>query len=195
MASPAAALATLPTHPHPCLPAVAETMVLMECDYVTPSFFRELEKEYQSGLHSEGGGLEGAGDADDRMAQLARGAWLLWGRREAAGGCGCWGQPRQEGTSGLLQVHEHDHKLSLLLPAAAGMPQHSGDTGDSDDDSEAPESAPPTARSAISRETSPQPKLPQLRDDLKAGWLEKRSGDSSNLNALPVDSWKWQRRW
>lgn len=40
-----------------------------------------------------------------------------------------------------------------------------------------------------------QGKLPQLRDDLKAGWLEKRSGDSSNLNALPVDSWKWQRRW
>ena len=31
--------------------------------------------------------------------------------------------------------------------------------------------------------------------DLKAGWLEKRSGDSSSLNALPVDSWKWQRRW
>lgn len=30
--------------------AVAETMVQMECDYVTPSFFRELEKEYQSGL-------------------------------------------------------------------------------------------------------------------------------------------------
>jgi hypothetical protein len=34
-----------------------------------------------------------------------------------------------------------------------------------------------------------------MRDDLKAGWLEKRSGDSSSLNALPVDSWKWQRRW
>ena len=37
----------------PCsmrLCAVAETMVMMECDYVTPSFFRELEKEYQSGL-------------------------------------------------------------------------------------------------------------------------------------------------
>jgi hypothetical protein len=33
------------------------------------------------------------------------------------------------------------------------------------------------------------------RDDLKAGWLDKRSGDTSNLSALPVDSWKWQRRW
>ena len=42
---------------------------------------------------------------------------------------------------------------------------------------------------------APQAKLPQLRDDLKAGWLEKRSGDSSSLNALPLDSWKWQRRW
>ena len=36
--------------------AVAETMVQMECDYVTPSFFRELEKEYQSGLRRCGAG-------------------------------------------------------------------------------------------------------------------------------------------
>lgn len=35
----------------------------------------------------------------------------------------------------------------------------------------------------------------QLPPDMKAGWLEKRSGDSSSLNALPVDSWKWQKRW
>ncbi|EFN56232.1 hypothetical protein CHLNCDRAFT_57648 [Chlorella variabilis] len=120
---------------------VAETMVQMECNYVTPSFFRELEQEYQSGLKSEDEGLEGAAEPEDRMAQLARG-----------------------------------------VPA--------GDGGESDDDSEAPD----TARSAISRE-SPPAKLPQLRDDLKAGWLEKRSGDSSSLNALPLDSWKWQRRW
>lgn len=33
------------------------------------------------------------------------------------------------------------------------------------------------------------------RDDLKAGWLEKRTGEGSNLAALPVNSWKWQRRW
>lgn len=53
-------------------------MVQMECDYVTPSFFRELEKEYQSGLMSEGGALDGAVEQpDDRMAQLARGALLL----------------------------------------------------------------------------------------------------------------------
>lgn len=125
--------------------------------------------------------------------------------------------------------------------------QHS--EGDSDDDSEPPESSPATARSAISRETSPPVgcswvgsgvvpcrggravqsasarslhavlwvshsltrlhRLPahlccavqakalqqQLPPDMKAGWLEKRSGDSSSLNALPVDSWKWQKRW
>jgi hypothetical protein len=53
-------------------------MVRMECDYVTPSFFRELEKEYQSGLRSEGEGLEGASEPEgDRMAQLARGALAL----------------------------------------------------------------------------------------------------------------------
>ncbi len=32
------------------------------------------------------------------------------------------------------------------------------------------------------------------RDDLKAGWLEKRTGESSSLASLPVNSWKWQRR-
>lgn len=56
-------------------------MVQMECDYVTPSFFRELEKEYQSGLMSDGGALDGAVEQpDDRMAQLARGALLRQGR-------------------------------------------------------------------------------------------------------------------
>jgi hypothetical protein len=126
---------------------VAETMVQMECDYVTPSFFRELEKEYQSGLRSDGG-IEGAEEPDERMVQMQR-----------------------------------------------GQMQHS--EGDSDDDSEAPESSPATARSAISRETSPPAKAlqQQLPPDMKAGWLEKRSGDSSSLNALPVDSWKWQKRW
>lgn len=49
-------------------------MVQMECNYVTPSFFRELEREYQSGLKSEDGALEGAAEPEDRMAQLARGA-------------------------------------------------------------------------------------------------------------------------
>lgn len=57
--------------------AVAETMVQMECNYVTPSFFRELEQEYQSGLKSEDEGLEGAAEPEDRMAQLARGACAL----------------------------------------------------------------------------------------------------------------------
>lgn len=124
---------------------VAETMVQMECNYVTPSFFRDLEKDYQSGLMSDDGALDGAVGQEDRMAQLAR-----------------------------------------------GMPQPpGGDDVESDDESEPPASA----RSAISRESSPQGKPPQLRDDLKAGWMEKRSGDSSNLNALPLDSWKWQRRW
>ena len=32
------------------------------------------------------------------------------------------------------------------------------------------------------------------RDDLKAGWLDKRAGEGSNLASLPVSSVKWQRR-
>lgn len=57
----------------------------MECDYVTPSFFRELEKEYQSGLMSDGGALDGAVEVpDDRMAQLAHGAPAQEGPGRAA---------------------------------------------------------------------------------------------------------------
>jgi hypothetical protein len=48
-----------------CTPlrAVAETMVQMEVDYVTPSFFRELEKQYQAEQ----------GQGEDRLDQLATG--------------------------------------------------------------------------------------------------------------------------
>jgi hypothetical protein len=51
-------------------------MVQMECNYVSPAFFRELEKEYQSeaAVGAEDGGAEGDVDPEDRMAQLARGA-------------------------------------------------------------------------------------------------------------------------
>ncbi|RMZ57600.1 hypothetical protein APUTEX25_001800 [Auxenochlorella protothecoides] len=43
---------------------VASTMVAMECDYVTPSFFRELEREWQEAQHGGAGGdgEEGAGE-------------------------------------------------------------------------------------------------------------------------------------
>ena len=45
-------------------------MVQMECDYVTPSFFRELEKQYQ--LEQQAQGQEGEG-GNDRLNQLATG--------------------------------------------------------------------------------------------------------------------------
>ena len=64
----------LPCSIPPCLlsmpRAVAETMVQMECDYVTPSFFRELEKQYQ--LEQQAQGAEGEG-GNDRLNQLATG--------------------------------------------------------------------------------------------------------------------------
>lgn len=52
----------------------------MEIDYVSPSYFRELEKQYQAeqGMGGEPGGADQA-----RLDQLARGAlWavrVLWG--------------------------------------------------------------------------------------------------------------------
>eukprot|EP00887_Chlorella_sp_A99_P004268 scaffold15.g4268.t1 len=128
---------------------VAETMVQMECDYVTPSYFREMEREFQS---QHAAGVAGGASSNDRLDALAQG-------RVTA-------------------------------------------TGDDDSDDESTEPSPaPSSRASISRETSPTgkpggppPGVPQ-RADLKMGWLEKRTGDSSNLSALPVDSWRWQRRW
>lgn len=32
-------------------------------------------------------------------------------------------------------------------------------------------------------------------NDLKAGYLEKRIGEGSGRGAIPVESWKWQKRW
>ena len=218
---PAAAAAPLPR-------AVAETMVQMECDYVTPSFFRELEKEYQSGLRRRVlpmCGLfcwcgvasrrpcarlcRGLGCQElhgccrmlspslrcGRPACLQRGRWA-GGRRGpqrphgAAAArwvlgvislgwavaptlpCCCKGQHwRRVGLGwGLLCSAHLDAPAGPRWPQGwrpqraptccacgaslcAGNLQHS--EGDSDDDSEAPESSPATARSAISRETSP----------------------------------------
>lgn len=47
----------------------------MEVDYVTPSFFRELEKQYQA----EQGGGAGVPPGQERLDQLATGAGF-WGR-------------------------------------------------------------------------------------------------------------------
>ncbi len=32
-------------------------------------------------------------------------------------------------------------------------------------------------------------------NDLKAGYLEKRIGEGSGRGAIPVEAWKWQKRW
>ena len=57
----------------PFFPAVAEVMVQMECDYVTPSFFRELERAHQLEAAAAGSGTGPAGQGEDRLAQLAAG--------------------------------------------------------------------------------------------------------------------------
>ncbi|KAL6777607.1 hypothetical protein ACKKBG_A14925 [Auxenochlorella protothecoides x Auxenochlorella symbiontica] len=121
---------------------VASTMVAMECDYVTPSFFRELEREWQEAQHGGAGGD---------------------GEEGAGGGAG---------------------------PGAPAI-RDAGD--DDDDDSEDGVADGEAGRGSATPGSAPPPV--STAPDLKGGWLDKRSGDSSSLNALPVDSWKWQRRW
>lgn len=45
------------------------------------------------------------------------------------------------------------------------------------------------------QQQQPQQRGPPNRDDMKMGWLEKRTGEGSSLASLPVNSWKWQRRY
>ena len=127
---------------------VAEAMVQMECDYVTPSFFRDLEKRWQEeaagGMIDDDGLGRGDGPGRDRLAALAAG-------------------------------------------------EVSADVDGADSDEESTVDGGNTPSAAVPR-VSPSISQPQ-RADLKGGWLEKRAGDTSNLQALPVDSWRWQKRW
>jgi hypothetical protein len=125
---------------------VAAMMVAMECDYVTPSFFRDLERRWQE----EAAG--GAGPGRDRMDALAAGE-VPYGEEE----------------------EEDDDGESAADGGAPGAGSPPGARG----------AAPPPAGAPA----------PPLRADLRAGWLEKRAGDSSSLASLPVESWRWQRRW
>lgn len=131
---------------------VAATMVAMECDYVTPSFFRELEREYQ----------------ESRLV-------------EAGNGTGAEG----EGVDGVRRSTTGDESEEEGGPESAGGPEASPASRGSAISSSAPS---PSGRPA------PPPPAPAGPTDLKAGWLEKRSGDGGGVS-LPVDSWKWQRRW
>ena len=140
---------------------VATAMVQMECDYVTPSFFRELEKRWQE---------------------------------EAAGAMGVDedGNPIQNPTQSPPQRDRLDALAAGEVSADAEM--------DEDSDAETTEggggSTPSRGNSASSPpKPPPQSQQAPYRADLKTGWLEKRAGDTSNLQALPVDSWRWQKRW
>lgn len=132
---------------------VAEAMVQMECDYVTPSFFRDLERRWQeeaaAGLSQDGPGPDGG----------------------------------------------HMDRLDAL---ATGQVSVDAEGDDSDNESTAETGTSPQAPGALARANTGSPpaaRAMQQRADMKAGWLEKRAGDSSSLSSLPVDSWRWQKRW
>ena len=86
--------------PHPPHAAVAETMVQMECSYVTPSYFREMEREYRSGLAAEpadpldmlaaGRVSQQSGGADDSGARDRGGGGRAMGARARALAGGLW---------------------------------------------------------------------------------------------------------
>lgn len=129
---------------------VASTMVQMECDYVTPSFFRELEKQWQEA--AAGAGEDGGDEQKDRLDALAAG--------EVSADMDGEDSDNEDGSTGAMS------------PASSMARSSSNPPG-----------------------SPPGPPQQHQRADLKSGWLEKRAGDGSNLQALPVDSWRWQKRW
>lgn len=112
---------------------VASVMVQMECDYVTPSYFRDLERQWQEEAASAG--LENGEVAVDNN-----------------------------------EVGDYE------------------DHGDDSDEEHADDMSSP-------RDVGGKEGKSQNREDWMAGWLEKKAGETSNLSSLPVDSWRWQKRW
>ena len=118
---------------------VASVMVQMECDYVTPSFFRELERQWQEEYALQQGGGE---------------------------------------TNGVSSPGDADYQQI--------SPQ--GDQDSDDSDSMSPRES--------GGQFATKEQLDAARNgDWKAGWLEKKTGDSATLSSSPMDSWRWQKRW
>jgi dynamin 1/3 len=135
---------------------VAETMVQMECDYVTPSFFRELEKQWQ-----EAAGVGGEDGHRDRIDALAAGEVSA----------------EMDGDYDSDNESTAEAMSSPGSSAGGGGAQRAGSAG------------------AAGSPAGPQMQQLSQRADLKVGWLDKRAGDTSNLQAVPVDSVRWQKRY
>jgi len=127
---------------------VAETMVQMECDYVTPSFFRELEKQWQ-----EAAGVGGEDEPRDHIDALAAG----------------------EVSADMDEDYDSDNESTAEAMSSPGSIER--------------------RTSSTGSPAAPQMQQLSQRPDLKVGWLDKRAGDTSNLQAVPVDSVRWQKRY
>lgn len=139
---------------------VASTLVQMECDYVTPSFFREMERQWQEESSQ-------SGDVGSPEVQSPN-------------------RPHDEGA-------EEDQTGDASSPS---------DANDADDlspelhveDSEGSAAGSPRSPENQDKRDRNRPKGSNQKPQWKAGWLDKRAGDSANLST-PVESWKWQKRW
>lgn len=129
---------------------VAEMMVQMECDYVTPSFFRELERQWQEEAAAAAMGQNG----DGHMIESPR----------------------------------------MQSPQTETSQSRGGGDDDSDEDSGYDQKMSPRESNGM---VANREQIEQISrsSEVKAGWLEKRAGDSSSLSSLPVESWRWQKRW
>lgn len=123
--------------------SVASAMVQMECDYVTPSYFRDLERQWQE---------QAAGSIEN-------------------GGADVYDGQDESSQSRLTYAAEENSDTDGSQEAVS--PRQSRDAPANQKEGEA------STRSG----------------EGKAGWLEKRAGDSSNFSSLPVESWRWQKRW
>ena len=139
---------------------VASTLVQMECDYVTPSFFREMERQWQEESVQNGDvgspQLQSPGRSQDQGAET-----------------GHVGEASSPTDANEVDDASPKSPVEDSEGSAAGSPRSSEDRDDSGRN---------------------QPKRPNQKPQWKAGWLDKRAGDSANLST-PVESWKWQKRW
>ncbi len=157
---------------------VASTLVQMECDYVTPSFFREMERQWQEDS------MQGGGVGSPRM-QGSDQDQLREGSRAGAGEASSPSDGADH--EDVSPTEDADGSSTPRSPNDQGGQGRQGRQGDRKDTDDTNSS---DSNSRNPQGNQQQPQKPQW----KAGWLDKRAGDNANLST-PVESWKWQKRW
>ena len=149
---------------------VATTLVQMECDYVTPSFFREMERQWQEDS------MQGQGAGSPQMQSPRERENLQTRETRETRENSQTGEPSSPSDGADNEDVSPTSPVEDTEGSNVGSPRSPNHQG--------------TKANEQSQQGNQQPQKPQW----KAGWLDKRAGDNANLST-PVESWKWQKRW